>query len=79
MSEHRVETRKRILKTGRIEFGIGTIECAVRNLSVAGASVEVENPVGIPDKFELLIVAGNLRRSAQVAWRKGKRLGVRFG
>jgi len=79
MGEHRAEPRKRILKTGRIDFGIGAIECVVRNVSFTGAALEVENPVGIPDLFDLLIVADNLRQRAHVSWRKGKRLGVRFG
>jgi hypothetical protein len=79
MTERRTESRKRILKTGRIEFGIGTIECAVRNVSSTGAALEVENPVGIPDLFDLFIVADNVRRRAYVAWRRGKRVGVRFG
>ena len=38
---------KRILKAGRIEFGFGAIDCVVRNVSLTGASLEVESPVGI--------------------------------
>ena len=79
MSDNRDRPRQRILKGGRIDFGVGTIDCVVRNLSETGAALEVESPVGIPDMFELVIIADRSRRRARVVWRKGKRLGVQFG
>jgi hypothetical protein len=58
MTEKRTGFRKRILKADRIDFGVGAIDCVVlRNVSETGASLEVSSPVGIPDKFELIIVA----------------------
>jgi hypothetical protein len=78
MSEKRIAPRKRILKAGKIEFGWGAIDCVVRNISSTGASLEVESPVGIPDRFDLVIVLDRLRRQSRVVWRKEKRLGVRF-
>ena len=78
MSEHRSGTRKRILKAGRIEFGAGTVECVVRNISASGALVEVESCLGIPTEFDLLVMTDGLRQRSHVAWRKEKRLGLRF-
>jgi hypothetical protein len=78
MSENRVATRKRILKAGRIDFGSGVIDCVARNISATGASLEVESHLGIPETFDLVIVADRSRKPSQVVWRKEKRLGVRF-
>lgn len=76
--EHRVSPRHRVLKAGTIEFGGGGIDCTVRNLSNSGAALDVVSPLGIPDHFELVIVAEHLRKPCRVIWRKEKRIGVAF-
>ena len=78
MRENRSNLRKRILKAGRINFGFGSIDCVVRNISETGASLEVESPVGVPERFELLIVADRCCKSCKVVWRKERRVGVHF-
>jgi len=35
--EHRIAARHRVLKGGRIQFGGGSIDCTVRNISETGA------------------------------------------
>ncbi|HVX98194.1 MAG TPA: PilZ domain-containing protein [Pseudorhodoplanes sp.] len=71
--------RRRQLKAGTIAFGYGGgISCVVRNLSRAGACLEVTSPVGIPDRFDLLVESDNLRQGCRVAWRREKRIGVEF-
>jgi hypothetical protein len=77
MNENRIATRKRVLKTGAIEFGGGVIDCTVRNLSDTGAALSVESPVGIPTEFNL-IVSDQVKRMCRVVWRKENRLGVAF-
>lgn len=74
MSDKRDAPRKRILKAGKIEFGWGATDCVVRNISETGASLEVESPVGIPDRFDLVISIDRSRRAASVVWRKEKRI-----
>jgi hypothetical protein len=76
--EHRVSPRHRVLKAGTIEFGGGAIDCTVRNLSGSGAALEVVSPLGIPDRFDLVIIAEQLHRPCRVVWRKEKRIGVSF-
>jgi hypothetical protein len=78
MDEHRIAPRHRVLKAGTIEFGGGGIDCTVRNFSASGAALDVVSPVGIPDQFELVILAEQLRRACRVIWRKEKRIGVTF-
>lgn len=78
MNEHRVAPRHRVLKAGTIEFGGGGIDCTVRNLSASGAALDVVSPVGIPDRFDLVIVAEHVRKRCRVVWRKERRIGVTF-
>ena len=55
MDEYRTAPRRRLLKSGKISFGGGAIDCTVRNLSETGAALDVTSPVGIPEHFTLLI------------------------
>jgi len=74
--ENRIAARHRVLKGATIEFGGGAIDCTIRNLSGAGAALDVTSPVGIPAEFTL--VAEGIRRPCKVVWRKEKRIGVTF-
>lgn len=76
MDEKRTSPRHRVLKAGTIESRGGTIDCTVRNLSTAGAALDVTSPVGIPEHFTLF--ADGARHSCHVIWRKEKRIGVAF-
>jgi hypothetical protein len=79
VDEHRIATRRRFLKAGRISFGGGAaFDCTVRNLSETGAALEVISPVGIPERFTLVIEADQLHVPCRVIWRKEKRIGVHF-
>jgi hypothetical protein len=78
MPERRTTTRRRVLKTGTIDFGLGGVPCTVRNLSVGGATLELSSPWGMPDKFDLMISSEHLRRTCRVIWRRGQKLGVAF-
>jgi hypothetical protein len=77
-NEHRVAPRHKVVKAGTIEFGGGGIDCTVRNLSASGAALDVVSPVGIPERFTLVISADGHRKACQVVWRKEKRIGVTF-
>jgi hypothetical protein len=77
MDERRITARHRTLKAGKIEFGPATIDCVVRNLSSKGAALDVESPVGIPERFNLVVSHDQSRWSARVIWRKEKRIAHR--
>jgi PilZ domain len=66
------------MKAGTIEFGGGAIDCTVRNLSDAGAALDVTSPVGIPEQFTLVVQADGAHLPCRVVWRKEKRIGVKF-
>jgi PilZ domain len=71
--------RRRVLKAGTIVLSQGgVISCTVRNLSSAGANLEVVSPVGIPDDFTLVIRPDQTQHLCRVAWRRQNRIGVVF-
>ena len=77
--ERRRVVRMRTLKGGSISFNrAGGIDCRVRNLSPAGACLEVASQVGIPENFVLVIEHDHLRQNCHVVWRTATRLGVEF-
>jgi PilZ domain len=78
MEERRGNQRHRTLKAGTISFGGGAIDCTVRNLSEKGAALDVVSPLGIPDRFILVIESDRLQLPCRVVWRKEKRIGVQF-
>jgi hypothetical protein len=79
MDEHRIAPRHRVLKGGTIMFnGAAGISCTVRNMSDAGAALDVSSPVGIPPAFTLVIDGEHDGKACHVVWRKEKRIGVAF-
>jgi PilZ domain len=78
LPHRRKAPRRRVLKTGVIEFADTAIECTVRDKSETGAALEVVSPLFIPDRFTLFIQSEQSRRRCRVVWRKGKRMGIAF-
>lgn len=77
--ERRRVSRRRTLKAGSIRFNNGAAyDCSVRNLSPAGAMLEVAGQLGIPEQFALVIEADRFRQNCRVIWRTTTRLGVAF-
>lgn len=78
MEEKRESLRTRVLKTGSISFGGAAISCVVRNISALGALLEVESPLGIPERFILVVPSDQLSRPCRTIWKSERRIGVRF-
>ena len=78
MNEKRSLMRQRTLKAGSIAFNGAAIDCTVRNLTSAGAMLDVESPLGIPRVFTLIVPSDEVRKHCQVVWIKEKRVGVVF-
>lgn len=79
-SEHRSGQRRRMLKQAKIvtNGGNSTIDCLVRDISLGGARLKVENSLTVPGSFELLLVSEDARVPAQVVWRRPNEVGIRF-
>ena len=79
MDERRKVQRHRTLKAGSITFNRdGGVDCRVRNLSPAGACLEVASQLGIPDEFVLMVEIDHVKASCHVIWRTATRLDVAF-
>jgi hypothetical protein len=78
MAENRRANRRRVLKGGTIEFDRAAYSCTVRNLSDAGAALDVPYAVTVPHEFKLIIESNQASRDCRVIWRKENRLGVEF-
>ena len=79
MDERRKIHRHRPLKAGNITFNRHAgVDCRVRNLSPAGACLEVASQVGIPDEFVLVVEIDHVKAPCHVIWRTATRLGVGF-
>jgi hypothetical protein len=78
MDENRKVSRRRVLKSGTIEFDSGACSCAVRNLSEAGAALDVPFAAAIPHEFKLIMTTDQVSKRCFVIWRKENRLGVTF-
>ena len=77
MDEHRKTRRMRMLKSGKILLGSHAVPCTVRNLSDAGACLEVQTTVGIPSMFEF-VMPSQPPRSCKVVWLGDTKMGVQF-
>jgi hypothetical protein len=79
MQERRKMTRKRVLKGGKFLLGkTSSRDCVVRNLSDAGAGVEVPNTIDLPEALEFTLDDGRSSRRARLVWRKIGKTGVEF-
>ncbi len=76
--ESRAVIRRRLFKAGTIGLGEGQIDCIIKNLSEAGAGLEVTSPLYIPDHFKLFVRSDNFERLCRVVWRRQNRIGVVF-
>jgi hypothetical protein len=78
MDENRRAIRRRVLKGATIEFDSTAFSCAVRNLSEAGAALDVPYVLAIPHEFTLITETDQLSRRCRVIWRKERQIGVAF-
>jgi hypothetical protein len=78
MIDKRAARRERVFKAGKVSFGCERVDCMVRNLSVTGAMIEVQNSDDIPHEIILDILSSGARISCHVVWRHSRRLGVAF-
>jgi hypothetical protein len=77
--DRRIAPRRNTNIKAEIVFGGGRSvrPCIVRNLSEAGAKLELATVTGIPNTFDL-IIAGHRPQPCRVVWRALKEMGVAF-
>jgi hypothetical protein len=80
MTERRSELRLRTLRSGKIWFNgrRSVIDCLIRNLSASGTCLRVENTLGIPPTFDLMLDGEETTRPCRAVWMSENRIGVEF-
>jgi len=80
MEERRKQSRRRVLKEGKIVFadGLRVLDCVIRDMSESGAKLLIANTVSLPDAFYLFEKSSSLLYPASVAWRQPNSIGVEF-
>ena len=75
---NRKNERHQVLETGTILFQGSKIDCAVHDISVGGAKLEIDADIVIPDSFDLLMRNECGKQRCHVVWRRQARIGVAF-
>jgi PilZ domain len=79
MQERRKITRTRVLKGATFLLKNSSVrDCVVRDLTNAGAGVEVPNTIDLPVALELTFDGGRSFRRCRLVWRKISKTGVQF-
>src|ERR1041385_7830395 len=80
MSTQFSQTGSRTYLAGKIisNYGQSSIDCVVRRISEDGATLAVENALGIPKLFHLLIAEEASPRPCKLLWQSDKQLGISF-
>lgn len=76
----RLPKRHRVMQQARVLLDSKTLVfCVVRDLSRDGAKIRLARPIILPDTFELMIAAHDLRLyHVQLRWQRGDFAGVAF-
>ena len=79
MLERRKVTRTRVLKGAKLLLGkISVIDCVVRNITSAGARVELPNTLDLPETMDITFDSSHSFRRCRCVWRKLTGMGVEF-
>jgi hypothetical protein len=78
LNEARKDSRQKVLEMALIRVGEMSVCCVIRNLTDAGAALEVGPQTDLPDQFTLIVVAKRKTYSCKVNWREKRRIGVSF-
>jgi hypothetical protein len=79
MAERRKLVRSRVLKNAKFIVDASlVIDCFVRNLTVAGAQVELPRTAELPDRLTMTFDSGRTLRSCRIVWRDQNKAGLEF-
>jgi hypothetical protein len=78
MDEKRRHPRVEIEEQGYVSSGGAVMSCVVRNISPAGAAIDVDNPAFVPQRFRLVMAKDSSVRECRVIWIQKNRIGLAF-
>jgi hypothetical protein len=78
MEEKRRHPRTNVDEPAYVSAGGSVMSCMVRNFSLEGAAIDVENPAFVPQRFRLVMANGSSSRECRIAWIQKNRIGLSF-
>ena len=79
MEEKRKHPRTDTDEPAFVSSGGSVMRCVVRNISLEGAAIDVENPAFVPQRFRLVMAKdSSIVHECQVAWIQQNRIGLIF-
>jgi hypothetical protein len=78
MEEKRKHPRTEINEPAYVSSGGSVMTCVVRNMSLEGAAIDVENAAFIPPQFRLVMAKDSSVRECRIAWIQKNRIGLTF-
>jgi hypothetical protein len=77
-AEKRAEHRRKMLKGGTLYFnkGYSSLECVLRDISSAGARIQMGETFGMPSRVLLKLSGEETRYEATVRWRNSRNIGL---
>ncbi|WP_244563237.1 PilZ domain-containing protein [Bradyrhizobium lablabi] len=79
MEEKRKHPRTDTEEPAFVSSGGSVMRCVVRNVSLEGAAIDVENPAFVPQRFRLVMANdSSIVHECQVAWIQKNRIGLTF-
>ena len=78
MEEKRKHPRTEINDPAYVSSGGSVMTCVVRNISLEGAAIDVENAAFIPPQFRLVMAKDSSVRECRIAWIQKNRIGLTF-
>ena len=76
--ERRKSPRQKAFLKGRINNGLGDVDCLIRDLSATGAKLIFSGGITMPPVIDLHIPTKGQSMRAKVQWRHGDEMGVSF-
>jgi hypothetical protein len=78
MEEKRKYPRTEISEPAYVSSGGSVMSCVVRNISIEGAAIDIENPAFVPASFRLVMADDSSVYECKIAWIRQKRIGLTF-
>ena len=79
MEEKRKHPRTETDEPAYVTSGGSVMRCTVRNISVEGAAIDVENPAFVPQRFRLVMANdSSIVHDCRIAWIQKNRIGLIF-
>ena len=76
--DRRRAPRQKAFLKGRINNGLGDVDCLIRDLSATGSRLIFSGGITMPDVIDLHIPLKKQVKRARVQWRSGDEMGVSF-